>query len=66
MVETPVLIAGGGPVGLTLALDLAWCGVAVTVVARRAEAVTAKTRPAIPWQTSPLSSCPAAARLISD
>jgi len=25
--ETPVLIAGGGPVGLTLALDLAWRGI---------------------------------------
>lgn len=34
--ETPVLIVGGGPIGLTLALDLAWRGVACTVVERRA------------------------------
>ena len=33
--ETPVLIAGGGPVGLTLAIDLAWRGIDVTVVERR-------------------------------
>src|SRR5271168_1438300 len=26
MIETPVLIVGGGPVGLALALDLAWHG----------------------------------------
>lgn len=37
-IETPVLIVGGGPIGLTLALDLAWRGVEVTVVERRAEA----------------------------
>jgi len=30
-IETQVLIVGGGPVGLTLALDLAWRGVDVTV-----------------------------------
>jgi 2-polyprenyl-6-methoxyphenol hydroxylase-like FAD-dependent oxidoreductase len=36
--ETPVLIVGGGPIGLTLALDLAWRGIDVTVVERRAEA----------------------------
>jgi 2-polyprenyl-6-methoxyphenol hydroxylase-like FAD-dependent oxidoreductase len=36
--ETPVLIAGGGPVGLTAALDLAWRGIPVVVVEpRRAE-----------------------------
>jgi 2-polyprenyl-6-methoxyphenol hydroxylase-like FAD-dependent oxidoreductase len=34
--ETPVLIVGGGPIGLTLALDLAWRGIACTVVERRA------------------------------
>ncbi len=30
--HTPVLIAGAGPVGLTLAIELAWRGVASTVV----------------------------------
>lgn len=34
--DTPVLIAGVGPIGLTLALDLAWRGVACMVVERRA------------------------------
>ena len=34
-IETSVLIVGAGPVGLTLALDLAWRGVDVTVVERR-------------------------------
>lgn len=33
---TPVLIVGAGPVGLTLALDLAWRGIAVTMVEVRA------------------------------
>jgi 2-polyprenyl-6-methoxyphenol hydroxylase-like FAD-dependent oxidoreductase len=33
--ETPVLVVGGGPVGLTLAMDLAWHGIEVTVVERR-------------------------------
>ena len=33
--ETQVLIAGGGPVGLTLAMDLAWRGIDVTIVERR-------------------------------
>ncbi len=32
----PVLIVGGGPVGLTLAIDLAWRGIAVTLIERRA------------------------------
>jgi 2-polyprenyl-6-methoxyphenol hydroxylase-like FAD-dependent oxidoreductase len=34
-VETTVLIAGAGPVGLTLALDLAWRGIDVMVIERR-------------------------------
>ncbi len=34
-IETPVLIAGGGPVGLTLAMDLAWRGIDVLVVEPR-------------------------------
>ncbi|HEX3862312.1 MAG TPA: FAD-dependent oxidoreductase [Stellaceae bacterium] len=33
--DTSVLVIGGGPVGLTLALDLAWRGIAVTLVERR-------------------------------
>ncbi len=33
--HTPVLVVGGGPIGLTLAMDLAWRGVAVTVVETR-------------------------------
>src|SRR4051794_33045112 len=36
--EACVLIVGAGPVGLTLAIDLAWRGVAVTVVETRARA----------------------------
>ena len=35
MTETSVLIVGAGPVGLTLAIDLAWRGIDVTVVERR-------------------------------
>jgi 2-polyprenyl-6-methoxyphenol hydroxylase-like FAD-dependent oxidoreductase len=35
-IETTVLIIGGGPVGMTLAIDLAWRGVDVTVVETRA------------------------------
>ena len=34
-IETPVLIVGGGPVGLTLAMDLAWRGVDVVVAEMR-------------------------------
>ena len=34
-IETSVLIVGGGPVGLTLALDLAWRGIDVTVAELR-------------------------------
>ncbi len=37
-VVSPILIVGGGPIGLTLALDLAWRGIECTVVERRAEA----------------------------
>jgi 2-polyprenyl-6-methoxyphenol hydroxylase-like FAD-dependent oxidoreductase len=35
-VDVDVLIVGAGPVGLTLAIDLAWRGIDVTVVERRA------------------------------
>ena len=35
---TPVLVVGAGPVGLTLAMDLAWRGVDVLVVETRARA----------------------------
>src|SRR5215467_14580096 len=38
MMESPVLIVGAGPVGLTLAIDLAWRGIDVTVVEARARA----------------------------
>jgi 2-polyprenyl-6-methoxyphenol hydroxylase-like FAD-dependent oxidoreductase len=36
--ESEVLISGAGPVGLTLAIDLAWRGIDVTVVETRARA----------------------------
>jgi 2-polyprenyl-6-methoxyphenol hydroxylase-like FAD-dependent oxidoreductase len=35
-IETPVLIAGGGPVGMTLALNLARYGIRSIVVERNA------------------------------
>src|SRR6266480_5598828 len=38
MIESDVLIVGAGPVGLTLAIDLAWRRVDVTVVETRARA----------------------------
>src|SRR5712675_982060 len=38
MIESEVLIVGAGPVGLTLAIDLAWRGIDVTVVEARAPA----------------------------
>src|SRR5882672_4848048 len=38
MTDTNVLIVGAGPVGLTLAVDLAWRGIDVTVVETRAPA----------------------------
>jgi 2-polyprenyl-6-methoxyphenol hydroxylase-like FAD-dependent oxidoreductase len=38
MIESDVLIVGAGPVGLTLAIDLAWRGIDVTVVETRARA----------------------------
>src|SRR6188508_1961624 len=34
-IETTVLIVGAGPVGLTLAMDLAWRGIDVTVAELR-------------------------------
>jgi 2-polyprenyl-6-methoxyphenol hydroxylase-like FAD-dependent oxidoreductase len=37
-IEADVLIVGAGPVGLTLAIDLAWRGIDVTVVETRARA----------------------------
>ncbi len=36
MKQSNVLIVGAGPVGLTLAIDLAWRGIDVTVVETRA------------------------------
>ncbi len=36
-IATPVLIAGGGPVGLSLAMDLAWRGIETLVLETRAE-----------------------------
>ena len=36
MIGTTVLVVGGGPVGLTVAIDLAWRGIDVTVVELRA------------------------------
>jgi 2-polyprenyl-6-methoxyphenol hydroxylase-like FAD-dependent oxidoreductase len=38
MTDVDVLIVGAGPVGLTLAIDLAWRGIDVTVVETRARA----------------------------
>src|ERR1700748_3116092 len=38
MSQSNVLIVGAGPVGLTLAIDLAWRGIDVTVVEARARA----------------------------
>ena len=38
MISSNVLIVGAGPVGLTLAIDLAWRGIDVTVIETRAAA----------------------------
>ena len=38
MTDSQVLIVGAGPVGLTLAIDLAWRGIDVTIVEMRARA----------------------------
>jgi len=35
VLDTPVLIVGGGPIGLTLAIDLAWRGIDVVVAEKR-------------------------------
>src|SRR3954454_5470513 len=37
-IESDVVIVGAGPVGLTLAIDLAWRGIDVTVIETRARA----------------------------
>lgn len=37
--HTPVLVVGAGPVGLTLAMDLAWRGIEVLVLEKRARGV---------------------------
>jgi len=44
LIETDVLIVGAGPVGLTLALDLAWRGVDVVVIERRQPAEPPRIR----------------------
>ena len=55
MTGTNVLIVGAGPVGLTLAIDLAWRGIDVTVVETRAPARrrsrNATTSPPAPWKS---------------
>src|SRR6266853_1816372 len=48
MIESDVLIVGAGPVGLTLAIDLAWRGVDVTVVETRARAAAGADSDPVP------------------
>lgn len=43
-VKTPVLVVGGGPVGLTLAMDLAWHGIDVIVAEQRAADATSSAK----------------------
>ena len=49
MTDSQVLIVGAGPVGLTLAIDLAWRGINVTVVETRARAAPPESPNAITW-----------------
>jgi len=63
MTESNVLIVGAGPVGLTLAIDLAWRGIDVTVVetpgaGRASRARNATTSPPAPWKFSGGSASP--------
>jgi 2-polyprenyl-6-methoxyphenol hydroxylase-like FAD-dependent oxidoreductase len=44
IIETRVLVVGAGPVGLTLAVDLAWRGVDVVVIEMRAAAEAPRIR----------------------
>src|ERR1700730_5856696 len=39
-IKTPVLIVGGGPVGLALACDLGWRGIACTLIEKTDGAIT--------------------------
>src|SRR3984893_11493013 len=39
-IKTPVLIVGGGPVGLALAGDLAWRGIACTLIEKTDGSIT--------------------------
>ena len=64
---TQVLIAGGGPVGLTLAMDLAWRGIEVLVLETRAAGRAAQRqvqsrRARARWRSSAGSASPRGAR----